>query len=182
MIKYCDLFWSFFKIGTFTIGGGYAMIPLMERELVDRQQWLSRQDFLDQVALSQSLPGILAVNMAAGVGYRIRGVRGSVAAIVGNIIMPVIFILSLAVLYRLFRHNAAVEHFFMGVRPAAVALIAAPVFKLAKSAQIGWKTCWIPILCALLIWLWGVNPIFIILAAVALGLATGWLNKKTDAQ
>ena len=178
MVKYCELFWSFFKIGTFTLGGGYAMIPLMEQELVDRHGWLSQADFLDQVALSQSMPGVLAVNMATGVGYRLKGLRGSVVAVVANVMMPIIFIITLAMLYRYFRSNPHVEHFFMGVRPAAVALIAAPVFKLAKSAGIGWKTLWVPVASALLIWFLGVNPIFVILAAIALGLLAGLLNRK----
>ena len=137
MVKYCDLFVSFFKIGTFTIGGGYAMIPLMEQELVDRRQWMSRDEFLDQLALSQSMPGVLAVNMATGLGYRLRGLRGSIAAIAGNILMPIVFILLLAILFRQFRSVPVVEHFFLGVRPAVVALIAAPVFRLAQSAKVG---------------------------------------------
>lgn len=179
-VKYCKLFISFFKIGAFTLGGGYAMIPLMERELVVRHGWLSQEDFLNQVALSQSLPGVLAVNMAAGVGYRLRGVRGSVVAVAANIMMPIVFIVSLAMLYRCFSDNRYVEYFFMGVRPAAVALIAAPVFKLAKSAGITWKTVWMPVVAALLIWLFGVNPIFVILAAVALGLLAGWFLRGKE--
>lgn len=170
MIKYCDIFWSFFKIGTFTIGGGYAMIPLMEEEIVAKHGWLSQEEFLDQVALSQSLPGVLAVNMATGVGYRLKGLKGAILAVAGNIMMPIIFILLLAMVYQLFRENRFVEYFFMGVRPAAVALIAAPVFKLAQSAQVRLSNCWIPILCALLIWAFGVNPIMVILLAVLLGI------------
>ena len=173
MVKYCELFYSFFKIGTFTIGGGYAMIPIMEQELVDRRHWMSRDEFLDQLALSQSMPGVLAVNMATGLGYRLRGLRGAVSAIAGNIVMPIVFILILAMLFRHFRDIPVVEHFFMGVRPAVVALIAAPVFRLAQSAKITWTTCWIPILAALLIWLFDVSPILIILAAVVLGFAYG---------
>ncbi len=177
MVKYCELFYSFFKIGTFTIGGGYAMIPLMEQELVDRRGWLSREEFLDQLALSQSMPGVLAVNMATGLGYRLRGFSGALSAIVGNIVMPIIFIIVLAMLFRHFRGNIVVERFFMGVRPAVVALIAAPVFRLAQSAGIGWSTCWIPILAALLIWLFDVSPILIILAAVVLGFIYGRIKK-----
>lgn len=169
------------KIGLFTIGGGYAMIPLMEQELVDRRGWMSREDFLDQLALSQSMPGVLAVNMATGVGYRLRGLRGAVAAITGNIAFPIVLILLLAVCFRQFRGNVYVEHFFMGVRPAVVALIAAPVFKLAKSAKVGWSTCWIPLLAALLIWLLDVNPILVILAAALGGFAWGrWGGKKEE--
>lgn len=154
------------------------MIPLMEQELVDKRGWLSREAFLDQLALSQSMPGVLAVNMATGVGYRLRGISGSVAAIVGNIAMPILFILLLAICFRQFRGNVYVEHFFMGVRPAVVALIAAPVFKLAKSAQIGWSTCWIPIVAALLIWILGVSPILVILVAALGGFLYGRLMAK----
>ena len=178
MVKYCELFYSFFKIGTFTIGGGYAMIPLMEQEIVDRRGWLSREEFLNQLALSQSMPGVLAVNMATGLGYRLRGLRGAFSAIAGNIVMPVLFIISLAMLFRHFRDNPFVERFFMGVRPAVVALIAAPVFRLAQSAKVTWATCWIPILAALLIWLFDVSPILVILAAVVLGFVYGRIKKQ----
>lgn len=168
--KYCDIFWSFFKVGTFTIGGGYAMIPLMQRELVERHRWIGEEDFLDQVALSQAMPGVFAVNMATMTGYRLRGVRGAVAAIVGNVMMPIIFILALAVFFRAFREVPVVEHIFMGLRPCVVALIAAPVFTMAKSAKVTWSNVWIPVASALLIWLLGVSPIIIVLAAAILGL------------
>ena len=178
MVKYCELFYSFFKIGTFTIGGGYAMIPLMEQEIVDRRGWLRREEFLNQLALSQSMPGVLAVNMATGLGYRLRGLRGAFSAIAGNVVMPVLFIITLAMLFRHFRDNPFVERFFMGVRPAVVALIAAPVFRLAQSAKVTWATCWIPILAALLIWLFDVSPILVILAAVVLGFVYGRIKKQ----
>ena len=149
------------------------MIPLMEQELVDRRQWMSREEFLDQLALSQSMPGVLAVNMATGLGYRLLGLRGALSAVAGNIVMPILFILLLAMLFRHFRDIPVVEHFFLGVRPAVVALIAAPGFRLAKSANVTWRTCWIPILSALLIWLFDVSPIIIILAAILLGFSYG---------
>ena len=154
------------------------MIPLMEQEIVDRRGWLSREEFLNQLALSQSMPGVLAVNMATGLGYRLRGLRGAFSAIAGNIVMPVLFIITLAMLFRHFRDNPFVERFFMGVRPAVVALIAAPVFRLAQSAKVTWATCWIPILAALLIWLFDVSPILVILAAVVLGFVYGRMKKK----
>ena len=154
------------------------MIPLMEQEIVDRRGWLSREEFLNQLALSQSMPGVLAVNMATGLGYRLRGLRGAFSAIAGNIVMPVLFIITLAMLFRHFRDNPFVERFFMGVRPAVVALIAAPVFRLAQSAKVTWATCWIPILAALLIWLFDVSPILVILAAVILGFVYGRMKKQ----
>ena len=154
------------------------MIPLMEQEIVDRRGWLSREEFLNQLALSQSMPGVLAVNMATGLGSRLRGLRGAFSAIAGNIVMPVLFIITLAMLFRHFRDNPFVERFFMGVRPAVVALIAAPVFRLAQSAKVTWATCWIPILAALLIWLFDVSPILVILAAVVLGFVYGRMKKQ----
>ena len=169
MVKYCDLFYSFFKVGTFTIGGGYAMIPLMQRELVTRHGWLSEEDFMDEVALSQAMPGVFAVNMASMTGYRLRGVRGAVVATVGNVLMPIVFILALAVFFRTFRDNPVVERIFMGLRPAVVALVAAPVFTMARSAKVTWSNVWIPVVSALLIWLFGVSPIVVVLAAALLG-------------
>lgn len=169
MPKYKDIFLSFFKVGTFTIGGGYAMIPLMQRELVERHRWLTAEEFLDYVALSQAMPGVFAVNMATVVGQRLRGLRGAVTAIVGNIVMPIVFILLLALFFRAFRDNVIVSRIFLGLRPAVVALIAAPVFTLARSAKVSWRNVWIPILSALLIWLLGVNPVLVVLAAALLG-------------
>lgn len=169
MPRYTDIFLSFFRVGAFTIGGGYAMIPLMQRELVERHHWLTDEEFLDHVALSQAMPGVFAVNMATVVGQRLRGFRGALTAIVGNIVMPIVFILLLAVFFRAFRENVIVSRIFLGLRPAVVALIAAPVFTLARSAKVTWSTVWIPILSALLIWLLGVNPVLVVLAAALLG-------------
>lgn len=157
------------------------MIPVMEDELVDKRHWMNREEFLDQLALSQSMPGVLAVNMATGLGYRLRGAWGAMSAVAGNIVAPIMIVLLLAMFFRQLRGYPVVEHFFMGVRPAVVALIAAPVFRLAKSAQVTWSTCWIPILSALLIWLFDVSPIFIIIAALVLGFLYGrWSDRRNS--
>lgn len=178
MVKYCELFWTFFKIGTFTIGGGYAMIPQMEHELVDRHAWLSREEFLNLLAISQSMPGVFAVNMAVAVGSRLRGFRGAFLSVAGNILVPVALILLLAICFRQFRQNQVVASIFMGLRPAVVALIAAPVFRLASTARVSWSNCWIPILSALLIWAFGVSPIFVILGAALMGFLWGRFGKE----
>ena len=175
---YAKLFVSFWKIGAFTIGGGYVMIPLMEQEIVDRRKWLSREEFLDYLSLSQAMPGVFAVNMATCIGRRLGGFRGVVAAVAGNIMMPVALILMLAVFFRYFRDNLVVESIFMGLRPAVVALIAAPVFRMAKSAKVCWSNCWIPVVAALLIWLLGVSPVWVILAAIAGGLLYGFVAER----
>lgn len=168
-----DLFVSFWKIGTFTIGGGYVMIPIMEREVVDRRGWLSREEFMDYLSLSQAMPGIFAVNMATCIGRKMGGIGGIVCAIAGNVLMPVVLILLLAMFFGYFRDNEIVERVFMGLRPAVVALIAAPVVRMAKSAKVTWRNCWIPLSAALLVWLLGVSPIWIILVAIAGGLLSG---------
>ena len=174
MVKYCELFTTFFKIGTFTIGGGYAMIPLIQREVVERRRWLTDTEMLDVIALSQTMPGILAANIAALVGQRLRGTRGALTAVLGNILMPIVFILLIALFFRQFKDNPTVEAIFMGIRPAVVALIAAPVFTLARKAGVTLRTIWIPLLAALLISLFGVSPVLVILIALVIG----WLYSK----
>ena len=169
MAKYCELFTTFFKVGTFTIGGGYAMIPLIQREVVERRRWLSDTEMLDVIALSQTMPGILAANIAALVGQRLRGTRGALVAVAGNILMPIVFILLIALFFRQFKDNPTVEAIFMGIRPAVVALIAAPVFTLARKAGVTLKTVWIPVVAAGLIWALGVSPVLVVLAAILLG-------------
>lgn len=175
-----QLFISFFKIGTFTIGGGFAMIPLMQREIVERHHWISQEEFLDLISLSQSMPGVFAVNMAASIGWRLKGIRGAAAAIIGNILVPVLIILGCAICFRQLREFPVVDHIFMGLRPAVAALIAAPVFNMAKSARLTWSSCWIPIAAALLICLLGVSPVVVILGAIAGGLAYHYLCKKSS--
>lgn len=173
-----DLFVSFFKIGAFTIGGGYAMIPLMEKEIVGRKKWLEQGEFMDVLSISQATPGLFAVNMATQIGYKIRGIRGAVAAVLGNIAMPIAIILGLAMFFRYFEDNAVVESIFKGLRPAVVALIAAPVFSMAKSAEITRRNFWIPILAALLVWLFRVSPIWVILTAGLGGFAYGRIAER----
>lgn len=167
------LFITFLKIGLFTIGGGYAMIPLIERDVVERNGWVSREEFLDLLAVAQAAPGVFAVNISIFIGYKLRGVWGSIVAAVGNILPSVIIILAIAFFFSSFSDNRVVNNIFMGLRPAVVALIAAPVFSVAKSAKIGWTNVWIPLLSALLIVAFGVSPIYIIMAAVVGGILWG---------
>ena len=162
---YFEAFKIFFKIGAFTIGGGYAMVPLIENEIVDKHKWLSREDFVDLLAISQSAPGILAVNISIFIGSRLRGIRGSIVTALGTVMPSFLIILAIALFFHNYQDNAVVEKIFKGIRPAVVALIAAPTFKMAKSAKITRYNIWIPIVSALLIWLLGFSPIWIIIAA-----------------
>ena len=148
------LFVTFFKIGAFTFGGGWAMISIIEKEIVDKYGWLDREEFLDLLAVAQSLPGILAVNIAVAIGDRLRGLKGSVTAALATILPSFIMILVIAVFLTpdLIKSNPTLSAIFRGIRPAVVALIVAPVVTTAKSARIGLKTVIIPIAVALLIW------------------------------
>ena len=160
-----QLFTIFFKIGAFTVGGGYAMIPLIEAEIVTKKGWVAKEDFLDLLAIAQSAPGVFAVNIAIFIGYRLRGVRGCLVTALGAILPSFLIILCIALFFLRFKENPTVEAIFRGIRPAVVALIAAPTFNLAKAAKINRYTIWIPIISALLIWLLGFSPIWIILLA-----------------
>ena len=160
-----QLFYIFFKIGAFTVGGGYAMIPLIEAEIVTKKGWVTKEDFLDLLAIAQSAPGVFAVNIAIFIGYRLRGVRGCIVTALGAILPSFLIILCIALFFLRFKENPTVEAIFKGIRPAVVALIAAPTFNLAKAAKINRYTIWIPIISALLIWLLGFSPIWIILLA-----------------
>lgn len=160
-----ELFKIFFRIGAFTIGGGYAMVPLIEDEIVSKRGWINHEDFLDLLAIAQSSPGILAVNIAIFVGYRLKGVKGSLVTSLGAVLPSFFMILAIALFFHQFKENVYVEKIFKGIRPAVVALIAAPTFKLGKSARINRYTIWIPIVSALLIWLLGFSPIWIIIMA-----------------
>ena len=162
---YWHLFSDFFKIGAFTLGGGYAMIPIIQNEVVDRRRWLKQEEFLDIIAIAQSCPGVFAINMSVFIGYKLRKLPGALCAAFGTALPSFAIILLIAMFFSRFQDNPVVESIFKGIRPAVVALIAAPTFTLAKSAKITLSNCWIPIGSALAIYLMGVNPVFIILAA-----------------
>ncbi|MDE5807266.1 MAG: chromate transporter [Muribaculaceae bacterium] len=150
---YWRLFATFFKIGAFTFGGGWAMISIIEREIVDKYHWIERDDFLDLLAIAQSMPGILAVNIATSVGDKLHGARGSMVAAAGTILPSFLIILAIAIFLTpdIIKNNRVISAIFMGIRPAVVALIIAPVITSAKAAKLKWNTVWIPLVVALLI-------------------------------
>ncbi len=149
-----QLFFTFFKIGAFTFGGGWAMIPLIEKEIVDNHGWLTKDEFLDKLAVVQALPGVFAVNISVAVGDKLRGRTGSVIAALGTILPSFLMILTIAIFLtpELIKTNDIVNRIFMGIRPAVVALIIAPVISTGRSAKLTRHTIWIPVVLALLIW------------------------------
>ncbi|MCM1150692.1 MAG: chromate transporter [Alistipes senegalensis] len=163
------IFATFFKIGAFTFGGGYAMIPLIEREVIDRRGWVERREFLDLLTLAQSVPGPIAVNTAVFAGYRIRGLRGAAAALAGTILPSFAIILLIALCFADIRENPVVDAAFKGMRPAVVALIIGPVVSLARGMR--WPMFGVIAASALAIWGLGWSPIYVLAAAAAAGIA-----------
>lgn len=179
---FLQLFYTYFKIGTFTLGGGYAMLPLIQREVVDRKGWIDEEEFLNMIALAQAAPGLIAVNSAIFIGWRIGGWRGVCGAVLGAVLPSFLIILAVAMVFSEWKNQPVVEAVFKGIRPAVVALIAAPLFKMAKAARISWLTALIPVAAALLIWLARVNPVWVILATIILTIFVQWLREQTHHQ
>lgn len=184
---YWEMFASFLKIGAFTLGGGYAMIPLVRDEVVDKKKWIEEEEFLNMLALAQSAPGVMAVNTAIFIGYKMRGWKGVVCTTLGSILPSFVIILLIATVFVRFKDYPLVESAFKGIRPAVVALIAAPLLKMAKSAGmmetgsqkskdryhilLSWLLLLVPITAALLIWLLDVSPILIICITIVSALS-----------
>ena len=178
MGKLIELFWVFFKIGTFTLGGGYAMIPLIQREIVDKKHWIDEEEFLNMIALAQAAPGIIAVNSAIFIGWRCGGWKGTTGAVLGAVLPSFAIILAIAMVFQNYKEQPAVEAVFKGIRPAVVALIAAPLWKMAKTAKITWLSAIVPITAALLIWLAHLSPAWVIFITLLATLLYTYLKEK----
>ena len=156
------------------------MLPLIQREVVERKKWIDEEEFLNMIALAQAAPGLIAVNSAIFIGWRIGGWKGVCGAVLGAVLPSFLIILAIAMVFSEWKELPAVEAAFKGIRPAVVALIAAPLFKMAKAAKISWLTSLIPIAAALLIWLGHVNPVWVILATIVITLFTEWIIKRNS--
>ena len=154
-----ELFRSFFKIGMFTFGGGYAMVPLIEAEVIERRRWLAQDEFLDLLTLAQSSPGPIAINTSVFIGYKVRGLKGAVAASLGATLPSFLIIL---------RHNPVIDAAFKGMRPAVVALIVVPVFSLARGMHPA--LAGVVAAVALIVWRLGWSPVLFIAAGALVGI------------
>lgn len=177
---YWKLFTIFAKIGAFTLGGGVAMIPLIEREVVDKHKWISDEDFMDIISIAQSAPGLIAVNVSIFVGHKIAGIKGSVVATLGSITPPFIIILLVAAVFTTFKDNATVQAVFKGIRPAVVSLIAAPVIRMAVKNKLNWITGTIAVATTVLIAFLKISPIWIIITAIAGGVLLAMRKKEVE--
>lgn len=171
MKQLLEIFLVFFKIGLFTIGGGYAMLPIIQREVVETKGWMTDEEFLDAISLTNSLPGPLATNSATFVGYRVAGTPGSVAAILGAATPSVVIILLIAMVFQNIMDYPMVQYIFDGVRPAVAALILYAVVKLAKSAKVGEYFNWVVALLGFAaVAFFGLHPILVVVCSAAYSL------------
>lgn len=164
---YLQIFWTFAKIGAFTIGGGYAMIPIIQASVVDKKRWIEERDFLDVLAISQSAPGLLAVNISIFLGYKLKGVKGSIVATLGSTLPSFLMILLIAMFFAGYQDYPGVIKVFKGIRPVVVALIAVPVINMAKKSRLNWATGLLAVATAASIIFLNVSPVYILLLAGA---------------
>jgi len=169
---------SFFKIGAFTFGGGYAMIPLIEKEVVDNRKWINKEDFLDILVISQSFPGVLAVNSSIFIGYKIGGIIGAIIALLGVIIPSFFIILLIATFFVQFRDNTLVDLIFKGISGAVPMLVLVAVISLSKSIEKNTINLIITALTVIGISILKINPVIAILLSGLYGVIS--MRKKVQ--
>ena len=163
------LFWSFAKIGAFTIGGGYAMVPLIRAELVQRQAWLPDEEFAEILGLSQAAPGAIAINTAVFAGYRLRGLAGALVGCLGVVLPSFVIILAIATMFGRLSRLSLVERMFRGMRPAIAGLILAAVIAMSRSILRTWRQWAVAGALFILIVLADPHPILVLAAAGSIG-------------
>ena len=163
-----DLFLTFFKIGAFTFGGGYAMLPIIQREIVEKKALISEEEFMDAIALAQASPGPVAVNTSVYVGYRVQGFKGALASTLGAVLPSFFIILLIAAYFIQFRDNAIIEKVFLGIRPAIVALILAAVYKMWIKTKRTYNKLFIAIGTVFIIIFVGVSPALVVVAGAVI--------------
>lgn len=171
------LYLMFLKIGSLMIGGGYSMLPLLIRELVERNRIITEDELTDYMAVAQCTPGVIAVNTATFVGYKVRKLIGSIVATLGVITVPMVLITLIAAVLKPLMQYEIVGHIFAGIRLAVCALITASVYKLFKKSVTNVTTFALFLLAFLFVAVGGVSPVFIVLGAAITGLAWGGLKR-----
>lgn len=165
-----DLFITFFKIGLFTFGGGYAMIPLIEKEIAEEKKWVKREEIADILAVAQSIPGAVAINSATFIGFKQSGKKGALAATLGVILPSFIIIAVIAAFFSKVSDNLIVKSMFAGIRPAVVALITVAVLKVGKTAIRDKTGLMIAIIAWLLVVALDIHAILVIIGGAVFGL------------
>lgn len=183
LVPLSSIFVSFFKIGAFTFGGGWAMVPLIRKELVSRKKWLEDEEFLDMVAVAQSSPGPIAINTSVITGYKMRRFSGAVVAMLGSALPSFLVILALAGLLMKFKTMPVIEAAFKGMRPVIFGLLVSAVWQAGKSTIRSREDVTIVLVAVVLLLGVQLNPILVVLAGAVVGTARGMRRRrgqKTD--
>ena len=171
-----ELFWSFLKVGLFTFGGGYAMIPLLQAELIERKKWLTEDEIMDYYSIGQCTPGIIAVNVSTFTGYKLKGIAGALVATAGIIAPSLIIIMTLANILNIFFDKPYVVHAFTGIRGVVIALMLDVVFGMWKK-NIKDKYQWLIFILAVAVMIFlSLSPVWVVAGAAAFGL---FMQRKT---
>lgn len=179
-----ELFFVFLRIGAFTFGGGYAMIPLVHKEVVENKQWISDEEMLDMLIIAESTPGPLAINSATYIGYRLKGVKGALAATLGVVLPSFTIIIAIAIFFMSFRDNFWINKAFLGIRAGVIVLIFNAVFKLGKKIPKTWFSIILLTCAALTSLLLNINVIYILIISSLVGILYGniLIRKSGDVQ
>lgn len=175
-----QLFKTFFLIGAFTFGGGVAMIPIIEEEVVTKKKWLTPEEFLDVLAVTQSSPGVLAANMSTYVGYQLKGVSGAVVSCLGAVLPSVLIITLIATFFMDFRDNPIVDLLFLGIRPAVAALIGSAVYSMMKKTKRTPLRIGIIALTAIMVGILGFNPIWFLVGGGVISVVYDRMKANTN--
>lgn len=165
-----QIFLTFFKIAPTTFGGGYAMIPMIEREVVIKKKWVESEDIADVFAIAESIPGAIAINSATFIGFQVGGRRGAVAALLGMLLPTFLIVILLSILFLYLQGNPMVEAAFQGVRPTIVALITYAGYKIGKTAIYDKTTILVMIITVISLFFFQIHPVFIILLGIVAGI------------
>lgn len=181
-MEYLKLFWAFFKVGALTFGGGYAMLPILQKDIVEKYGWATDAEVMDYYAMGQCLPGIIMVNTSAFIGQKRKGTPGAILAALGSVAPSLIIITVIAACLTAFADVPAVKNAFAGIRVCVVVLILNAVVKLWKSAMVDWKCLVIFFAVCLLSVFTELSPVIFVLAAAVLGITVTWLGTRKEAQ
>ena len=179
MVSLWKIFWTFAKIGAFTIGGGIPMIAAIKKELVERE-WLNDEDFIDIITLAQTAPGLFAVNISILTGHRLRGTKGSVVATIASCLPPFLIIMAVAIFFTSFKDNEYVIKAFKGIRPVVVALIGVPMIDMIKATKMRWWSWLIILSSMILVCVLSVSPIYILICVIVMAAFISWYNNKKE--
>ena len=178
MHPYLDLFLTFARMGACTFGGGYAMLPILQREVVDKRGWATEDELMDYYAIGQCTPGVIAVNTATFIGYKLHGVLGGIAATAGVIFPSLVIIIIIAAFIQQFAHLAVVQDAFSGIRIAVCALVVQSVWKMARKGVVDVPTAAILLITFAAVAFFGVSPVIMVVVAAAAGILIGMIQRR----